>query len=85
MAESVHNVDCDLVLEMEEAGVGVEEILQYARGTLSDTEVRLLVYGLREILSPLRRQATGQENSCGDSPSSDSDAAIRDEAFSVLK
>ena len=41
--------DCDLVLDMEEAGVGVEEILQYARGVLSDDEIAALVDGLQRI------------------------------------
>jgi len=43
--------DCDLVIEMEEMGVGVEEILQYSRAVLSRDQARALVRGLEEILA----------------------------------
>jgi hypothetical protein len=50
MDERRYQADCDLVIEMEDAGVGVEEILQYAHGILTDVEVRQLIRGLEGIL-----------------------------------
>jgi hypothetical protein len=42
--------DCDKVIEMEELGVGAEEILQYARALLPKGDLRALMRGLEEIL-----------------------------------
>lgn len=49
MDDNSYDVNCDLVAEMEEAGVGVEEILQYARGALTPDEIARLRQGLKEI------------------------------------
>ena len=38
--------DCDAVLEMEEMGIGVHEILQYACAVLSQREVQELLSDL---------------------------------------
>ncbi|MBI4604862.1 MAG: hypothetical protein HY721_23110 [Planctomycetes bacterium] len=46
-----YDCDCDLVLEMEEMGIGVEEILQYARAVLPRDDVRTVIRGLEEILT----------------------------------
>ena len=43
--------DCDKVIEMEELGVGAEEILQYARALLPRDDLRALLRGLEEILA----------------------------------
>jgi hypothetical protein len=43
------NCNCDTVVEMEEMGVGVEEILQYAQAVLSRDELVSLVRSLEEI------------------------------------
>ncbi len=47
---STRLVDCDLVLEMEDAGIGVAEIVQYAQGVLTDEEIRELIAGLRRLV-----------------------------------
>ena len=41
--------DCDRVIEMEEMGIGVAEILQYARAVLPSDELLALIRGLEEI------------------------------------
>jgi len=43
--------DCDKVIEMEELGIGAEEILQYARALLPRDDLRALLRGLEEILT----------------------------------
>jgi hypothetical protein len=43
--------DCETILAMEEMGVGVDEILQYARVLLPRREVRALCRGLEAIVS----------------------------------
>ena len=50
MTEALYNCDMDLVIEMEEMGVTVEEILQYCRGLLSKDEMQSLIYGLNQQL-----------------------------------
>ncbi len=45
-----YDCDCDTVIAMEELGVGIEEILQYARALLPREDVRAVVRGLEEIL-----------------------------------
>jgi hypothetical protein len=41
--------DCDLVIEMEDMGIGVEEILQYARAAFEKEDLAVLINGLEEI------------------------------------
>ena len=41
--------DCDVVIDMERMGVGIEEILQYARAVLPREDVRALIRGLQEV------------------------------------
>ena len=48
MTETLYDCEMDLVIEMEEMGVTVEEILQYCQGLLSKDEVRSLIYGLTQ-------------------------------------
>ena len=43
--------DCDRVIEMEDMGIGVEEILQYARAVLPREQVRALIRGLEQVLA----------------------------------
>ena len=43
--------DCDIVLEMEDMGVGVEEILQYARAMLPREEIIDLIRRLEELVA----------------------------------
>ncbi len=43
--------DCDRVIEMEEMGIGVEEILQYASAVLPREQVRALLRGLEKIVA----------------------------------
>jgi hypothetical protein len=50
MTESLYDCNCDVVIEMQEMGVGVEEILQYARGLLSTEEIRGLIAGLEQMV-----------------------------------
>jgi hypothetical protein len=50
MSETMYDCNCDLVLEMQEMGIGVEEILQYAQGCLSRDEVRALLQGLSSLV-----------------------------------
>ena len=45
-----HDCDCDRVIEMGEMGIGVGEIIQYARGALNREDLEALVRGLEEIL-----------------------------------
>lgn len=49
MQQVKFDCDCDKVIEMEEIGVGVEEILQYARGLFRADEIEALVRGLQAI------------------------------------
>ncbi len=46
-----YDCDCDTVIAMEELGIGIEEILQYARAVLPRDDVRVLARGLEEILA----------------------------------
>ena len=46
-----YEANLDLVIEMEEMGVGVGEILQYARGILTRDEVRALILGLEKQIA----------------------------------
>jgi len=41
--------NCDLVIEMEDMGVGVEEILQYAKGVFNKEDIQELIEGLEKI------------------------------------
>ena len=41
--------NCDLVIEMEDMGVGVEEILQYAKGVFNKEDIQELIDGLEKI------------------------------------
>ena len=50
MATVRYDCDCDTVIAMEELGVGIEEILQYARALLPRDDVRAVIRGLEEIL-----------------------------------
>ena len=61
-----YDCDCDAVLAMEEIGVGVEEILQYAGAVLPRREVSILLRGLKAILD-LRAQARVQAPTGGHS------------------
>lgn len=55
MGDTITDCNLDLVVEMEEMGVGVEEILQYARGILGRDDVRSLVYGLeKQVAAPTK-------------------------------
>jgi len=49
MTQTRYDCNCDTVLEMEEMGVGVEEILQYARAVLSREQVAAILRGLEEM------------------------------------
>lgn len=49
MENSVIDCNLDLVVEMEEMGVGVEEILQYARAIFDHDEMRSLASGIGEF------------------------------------
>lgn len=51
MEQTKFDCDCDLVIEMDEMGIGIDEILQYARGTLSRDEIRTLIRGLEEVVA----------------------------------
>ena len=51
MSESMYDANCDIVIEMQELGVGVEEILQYARGCFGRDELRALSAGLERMTS----------------------------------
>lgn len=46
----VYDCDCDTVIAMEELGVGIEEILQYARAILPREDLRQVLRGLEAIL-----------------------------------
>ncbi len=48
MDEFVCESNMDIVMEMEEMGIGVEEILQYARGVFVREELRSLICGLEK-------------------------------------
>ena len=50
MSQPQFDANCDLVIEMQEMGVGVDEILQYAK-VLSRDEIRALIYGLEQFES----------------------------------
>ena len=41
--------NCDLVIEMGDMGVGVEEILQYAKGVFNKEDIQELIDGLEKI------------------------------------
>ena len=51
MEDSTVECDLDLVIEMEEMSIGVEEILQYARGLLGRDQFRALIHGLEKQLT----------------------------------
>jgi hypothetical protein len=53
--------DCDRVIEMEEMGIGVEEILQYARAILPRDEVRALLRGLEKVLACAPEECSSEE------------------------
>jgi len=48
--QPAYDCDCDRVLEMEKMGLGVEEILQYAKAILAHKDVRTLILGLEKIV-----------------------------------
>ncbi len=54
--------DCDRVIEMEEMGIGVEEILQYARGVLEKDDLQTLIRGLEEMSAGSSEEADGEED-----------------------
>ncbi len=56
MDQKSYDCDCDRVLEMEEMGIGVEEILQYVRGVFPKEDLQVLISGLERIA------ATGEED-----------------------
>ena len=62
MSNTVYDCNCDVVIEMQEMGVGVEEILQYVRGVLSAEEIRHLQVRLKQF-SPSSEPAV--EQFCG--------------------
>jgi hypothetical protein len=49
MPQTRYDCDCDTVIEMEQMGIGVEEILQYAHAILTREQVAALLRGLEEI------------------------------------
>ena len=51
MQESAYDCNCDVVIEMQEMGVGVEEVLQYIRGVLSKQEIRHIRKELERVSS----------------------------------
>jgi len=51
MGETSLGGDGEVVLEMEDMGVGVEEILQYCRAVLSREDLSALMRGLEQIAS----------------------------------
>lgn len=51
MGDAKFNCDCDLVIEMEEMGVGMEEILQYAQGVFTNDDLKALIQRLEEMAS----------------------------------
>lgn len=63
MSYPIHAADCDLVVELEEAGVGIEEILQYAHGVLSENEIRALIGGLARIVEERAGASDGLSDS----------------------
>jgi hypothetical protein len=63
MASTRFDCDCDKVIEMEEIGIGAEEILQYARALLPRDDLRALMRGLEEILAA--SQENGKEDPRG--------------------
>ncbi len=52
-----YDCDCDTVITMEEIGVGIEEILQYARALLPKEDIRAMVRGLEEVLESANENA----------------------------
>ena len=44
-----YDCDCDRVIEMEEMGIGVEEILQFVRGVLTKDDLQTLIHGLMDM------------------------------------
>ncbi len=50
MAQLLYDCNCDTVIEMQEIGVGVEEILQFVHGCLTRDEIRALVAGLEQLV-----------------------------------
>ena len=56
MSATRYDCNCDLVIEMESMGLGVEEILQYARAVLTRDEVRALQRGLEEMLGCVEQE-----------------------------
>ena len=54
MSDVLNDCDMDLVIKMDEAGVGVEEVLQFAKGCLTRDEIRSLIFGLeKQIAAPV--------------------------------
>jgi hypothetical protein len=45
-----HDCNCDIIIAMEEAGVGVQELLQYAVGVLTFAEILALRSQLDKVL-----------------------------------
>lgn len=43
--------DMDLVVDMERANIGVEEILQYAAAVFTEDDIRSLIYALEQKIS----------------------------------
>ncbi|MBN1444114.1 MAG: hypothetical protein JXA90_15495 [Planctomycetes bacterium] len=49
----------DLVIEMEEMGIGVREIIQYAHGVFDEDDIRALIEGLEsQVSEPLAADAS---------------------------
>lgn len=57
MGVEQYDCDCDTVITMEELGVGIEEILQYARALLPREDIRAMVRGLEEVLESANENA----------------------------
>lgn len=51
--------DCDCVIDMEAMGIGVAEVLQYARGVFDSDEVHALIQGLQAILDHRASKGVG--------------------------
>lgn len=49
MPQTRYDCNCDTVLEMEQMGIGVEEMLQYAKAMLTREQVAALLRGLEEM------------------------------------
>lgn len=51
MNRTFYDCDCDCVIEMERMGVGIEEILQYARSVLTRADALALLASLESVFT----------------------------------